>query len=98
MLFAIIAEDKPDGVDHRMAVRPTHLKHLDTLGDKLVFAGPFMDAAGKPCGSLMVIEAQSQAEAEAMVAQDPFVTEGVFESYQVRRWNWGINNPTGRGQ
>ncbi|SFZ85393.1 hypothetical protein SAMN02983003_2555 [Devosia enhydra] len=98
MLFAIIAEDKPDGVDHRMAVRPTHLKHLDTLGDKLVFAGPFIDSAGQPCGSLMVIEAQSQAEAEAMAAQDPFVVEGVFESYQVRRWNWGINNPTGRGQ
>lgn len=98
MLFAIIAEDKPDGLEHRMAVRPTHLKHLETISDRMVFAGPFLDAGGKPCGSLMVIEAADQAEAEAMVARDPYVVEGVFESYQVRPWSWGINNPTGRGQ
>lgn len=96
MLYAIIAEDKPNGLEHRLAVRPTHLAHLDSLGDKLVFAGPFLDANEKPCGSLVVIDAASQAEAEAMAARDPFVTEGVFASYTVRRWNWGINNPTGR--
>jgi uncharacterized protein YciI len=98
VLFAIIAEDKPNGVEHRMAVRPAHLAHLKTVGDKLVFAGPLLDAASQPCGSLMVIEADDQAEAEAMAKRDPFVREGVFESYQVRRWSWGINNPTGRGQ
>jgi uncharacterized protein len=96
MLYAIIAEDKPDGLDHRLAVRPTHLEHLKTLGDKLVFAGPFLDDNEKPCGSLMVVDAPSQAEAEALAAKDPFVAQGVFASYEVRRWNWGINNPTGR--
>jgi uncharacterized protein YciI len=98
MLFAIIAEDKPDGVAHRMAVRPTHLKHLETIADRVVLAGPFLDAQGKPCGSLLVIEAADQAEAEAIAARDPYVTEGVFESYQLRPWSWAINNPTGRGQ
>lgn len=96
MLFAIIAEDRPGGLEHRLAVRPTHLGHLESLGDSLVFAGPFLDADEKPCGSLVVIEAPSLAEAEAMAARDPFVTEGVFARYEVRRWNWGINNPTGR--
>lgn len=96
MLYAIIAEDKPNGLEHRLAVRPTHLEHLKTLGDKLVFAGPFLDDNEKPKGSLMVIDAPSQAEAEAMAAQDPFVAHGVFDRYEVRRWNWGINNPTGR--
>jgi uncharacterized protein YciI len=96
MLYAFIAEDKPNGLEHRLAVRPTHLKHLETLGDKLVFAGPFLDADEKACGSLMVIDAPSQAEAEALAAKDPFVMQGVFGRYEVRRWNWGINNPTGR--
>jgi len=96
MLYAIIAEDKPDGVEHRLATRPEHLEHLKSLGDKLIFAGPFLDADEKPVGSLVVIEASSQAEAEAMAAQDPFVTRGVFASYLVRRWNWAINNPAGR--
>ena len=98
MLFAIIANDKPNGLEHRLATRPEHLAHLDSLGDKLVFAGPFLDGEGKANGSLVVIEAGSQEEAEAMAAQDPFVERGVFESYVVRRWNWGINNPEKRGQ
>ncbi|KKB85647.1 hypothetical protein VW29_06395 [Devosia limi DSM 17137] len=98
MLFAIIAQDQPDGVEHRMAVRPTHLEHLKTLGDKLVFAGPFLDENEKPYGSLMVIEAASLEEAKAMAAADPFAREKVFASYEVRRWNWGINNPDKRGQ
>jgi uncharacterized protein YciI len=96
MLYAIIAEDKPNGLEHRLAVRPTHLEHLKTLGDKLVFAGPFLDENEKPKGSLMVIDAPGHAEAEAMAEQDPFVTQGVFARYEVKRWNWGINNPTGR--
>lgn len=97
-LFAIIAQDKPNGVEHRMAVRPTHLDHLKTLGDKIVFAGPFLGEDDKPFGSLMVIEAADLTEAKTMAAADPFVTEGVFASYEVTRWNWGINNPDKRGQ
>jgi uncharacterized protein YciI len=98
LLFAIIAEDRPDGLEHRMAVRPAHLEHLKALADRLVLAGPFLDAAGKPCGSLVIIEAADQAEAEAMAARDPYVKEALFESYQVRPWNWAINNPDRRGQ
>ena len=30
--YSIIATDKPNGLEHRMAVRPEHLKHLDNLG------------------------------------------------------------------
>ena len=97
-LFAIIAQDQPNGVEHRMAVRPTHLEHLKTLGDKMVFAGPFLDENEKPFGSLMVIEAADLAEAQAMAASDPFAREKVFASYEVKRWNWGINNPDKRGQ
>ena len=97
-LFAIVAQDQPNGVEHRMAVRPTHLKHLESLGDKIVFAGPFLGTDDKPTGSLVVIEALDLAEAQAMAAADPFVTEKVFASYEVKRWNWGINNPTKRGQ
>ena len=98
MLYAIIAQDQPNGVEHRMAVRPTHLEHLKALGDKLVFAGPFIDSDDKPSGSLMVIEAASLEEAKAMAAADPFAKQKVFASYEVKRWNWGINNPDKRGQ
>jgi uncharacterized protein YciI len=98
MLYAIIAEDKKGGVEHRAATRPEHLEHLKAMGDKIVFAGPLFGDDDKPKGSLMVIEAGSLEEAKALTTQDPFVTRGVFASYTVTRWNWGVNNPDGRGQ
>ena len=96
MLYAIIADDKPDGVEHRLAVRPRHLAHLETLGGRLVFAGPFLGTDDKPNGSLVVIEADSLEAAEALAREDPYVKEGVFADFVVRRWNWVINNPDGR--
>jgi uncharacterized protein YciI len=97
-LYSIIAKDKPNGIEHRMAVRPEHLKHLDSLGRTLVLAGPFQSEDGKPTGSFMVIEAGNLAEATSLFEKDPFIKEGVFASYEISRWNWGINNPEKRGQ
>ena len=97
-LYSIVAKDKPNGVEHRMAVRPEHLKHLDGLGQKLVMAGPFQSEEGKPTGSFMVIEAGNLAEATGLFEKDPFIVQGVFASYEISRWNWGINNPDKRGQ
>ena len=91
MLYAIVAYDKPNGLAHRMEVRPDHLAHLDTLGDKLVLAGPFLDANGDMNGSFMVIEAESQADAETVFARDPFVSRGVFGQIEIRPWKIGIN-------
>ena len=98
MLYAMIAKDKPDGLDKRLATRPVHLDHLNGLGDQLVFAGALFGEDDKPNGSLVVIEAASLDAARSMFAADPFVKEGVFESYTVQRWNWAVQNPTGRGQ
>lgn len=92
MLYAIVAYDKPNGLAHRMEVRPDHLKHLDSLGDQLVIAGPFLDAKGDMVGSFMVIEAASQEDAEATFRRDPFVARGVFDSITVKPWKLGINN------
>ena len=97
-LYAIIAKDKPNGLDYRMEVRPDHLKHLDSLGDKLVMAGPFQTEDGKATGSWVVIEAPDLATATTMFEADPFVARGVFGSYEITRWSWGIKNPDKRGQ
>ena len=94
--YSIIATDKPDGLEHRMAVRPEHLKHLDNLGDKLVIAGPFQTEEGKATGSFMVIEAPDLATATSLYEQDPFIKEGVFGSYKISRWAHTINKSAGR--
>lgn len=92
MHYALVAYDKPNGVGHRMAVRPEHLKHLESLGDRLVLAGPFLDDRGDMIGSFMVIDAESQADAEASFARDPFVAQGVFDSITIKPFRLSINN------
>jgi hypothetical protein len=92
MHYALVGYDKPNGLADRMAARPDHLKHLDSLGSRLVLAGPFLDANGEMNGSFMIIDAESQAEAEATFAKDPFVIRGVFGSIEIRPFRIGINN------
>ena len=95
MLFAFICKDKPGKLQVRMDTRPAHVAHLEALNAdrKLAFAGPFLDAEGKPNGSLVVVEAPDVATAEAIAAADPYAKAGLFESVEVRPWNWVFNKP-----
>jgi len=82
MLFVIIGHDGPDGAAKRPAVRPAHLAHLRPLSQagRVKIAGPFLDKTG----SLIVVEADSVAEVWALVARDPYVTEGIFNHVEVK--------------
>lgn len=93
MLFALICNDKPGSVALRMENRPEHLAHLKGLGSTLKFAGPFLDDNGDPCGSLLVVEADSAEAAVAIGNADPYAKAGLFASVEARRWNWTVNNP-----
>lgn len=69
----------------RDAVRPVHREYLQklTAEGKLFEAGPFADGAG----SLLVYEAADVAEAQAILAGDPYSqTPGVIESADIREW------------
>lgn len=95
MFFIVSGRDHEDGLAHRLEVRPSHRAHYEALGDDLILSGPYLDAAGEPIGSMIVIRRDSQEAAEAYVAADPFVTEGVFESVSVSRWDWFMKRPDG---
>ena len=91
MLFALICTDKPNSLDIRLKARPDHLAFLDSIVTKA--AGPFLDDAGNPSGSLVVIEAADMAEAKAIAARDPYAVAGLFASVEIRPWKWLIKNP-----
>ena len=82
MLYVIIGHDAPDAREKRPGVRPSHLAHLDPLAraGRIRLAGPLLDRSG----SLIVLEAASLAEAWALVARDPYVTEGIFNRVEVK--------------
>ena len=95
MLFALICKDKPGALQVRMDTRPEHVKFINGLiaEKKLAFAGPFLDGEGKSNGSLVVIEAEDRAAAEALATSDPYAKAGLFDSVEVRAWSWVFNKP-----
>lgn len=98
MLFALVATDKPDHLDVRLKARADHVAFLERLNAEgsLAFAGPFLDAAQKPCGSLVVVEAETLEAAGALLAQDPYQAAGLFAETRLQPWNWTFNKPAGR--
>jgi uncharacterized protein YciI len=89
--FALVAYDRPNSVARRAEIRPEHLKHLDSLGDALLLAGPFLNDNGEGVGSIVVIQAGSLEEARAMFNRDPFVVEGLFDTIAIKPWKLNIN-------
>jgi uncharacterized protein len=92
LLYALIAHDKPGYLSKRQEVRPEHLKHLDSLGDRLILAGPFLDDNGDMTGSIVVIEAETYAAAKADFERDPFMQAGLFDAVTIKAWKLGVNN------
>ncbi len=82
MVFVVIGKDGPDAQRLRLQHREAHLRRLSVLNEekRLLLAGPFSDRTG----SLIVLEAESREEAIAWMEADPYVTEKVFVSYEVK--------------
>lgn len=85
MRYALICLDKPEALQTRIENRPAHLEHLQSTG-VVEQAGPFIDAAGQMCGSLIVLNVGSKAEAEAWAAADPYAKAGLFQSVMIQEW------------
>ncbi len=95
MLYALICNDKADGLQLRMDTRPDHVAYLDGLNDKgfLKIAGPLLDENENPHGSLVVIEAANRQEAQKLAYSDPYAKAGLFSSVEIRPFKWTFNNP-----
>lgn len=87
MLFVITCLDKPGHGHVRAENREAHLGYLDVLGDALITAGPILSDDGeKPEGSVLIVDFESRAAAEAFAAGDPYNKAGLFEQVCIRRW------------
>ena len=92
MWYVITGRDAPDSLPIRRRVRAAHLARARELSDagRILLAGPCpavdsVDPAEAGfSGSVIVAEFPSLEAARAWIAADPYVTERVFESYEVR--------------
>ncbi len=87
MLFLVLARDgtDPEAPARRLAVRPAHLDTARSLHESgtLRLGGALLNGGERMVGSAMLIEAEDEAAARALVEQDVYFREGVWTSYEV---------------
>ena len=82
--YAIITRDKPGATVTRMARLKEHLAHVEASIDQFAIAGPLRDENGNFTGSLLVVKAESAAEARAMLAKDPYFEADIWSDIEIR--------------
>ena len=86
MRYVITCKDKPGHLPIRMENRPAHVAYLESYLDIMLCAGPTLDSSGNPSGSVLIINFDSLADAEAWAKQDPYSKAGLFESVTITAW------------
>jgi len=85
--YAIIAHDRPGATATRMDRLEEHLTHIEARLDRFAVAGPLRDAQGNVTGSLLVVKAESEADARALLVQDPYYTAQIWSGFEIREFN-----------
>ena len=85
MRVALICIDKPGHLHVRQENRPAHLEHINTSG-VVEMAGPFLSETGEMVGSLVILNVEDLAAAQAWAANDPYAKAGLFASVDIREW------------
>ena len=86
MKIALIAKDKPGALDVRLANREAHVAYLKST-DFVEMAGPLLDENGDMCGSIVILNTEDMAKAEAWAAKDPYKLADLFQSVELIHWN-----------
>jgi uncharacterized protein len=84
MYLALLYDVVDDYVRRRQPFRAEHLALAERFHreGKLLLAGAFDPADG----ALLVFRAESPAEVEAFVREDPYVREGLVTRWRVKAW------------
>ena len=87
MKYIVLFEDAPDASpDIRKTHMSAHLAFLTANAAKIEAAGPLTDPQGKGRDGLWIVEAESPAEIDRLVRDDPFWPTGLRKSYTVIAW------------
>jgi uncharacterized protein YciI len=85
MYWAVWCRDSGVSPEVRKTHGKTHSAYLDKPPLPLVMAGPWLaDEVDGTGGSFMIYRAETRAEVEAAVANDPFAQHGIWASTEIR--------------
>lgn len=86
--YVVIAEDggDADALTRRMEARPAHLegaRHLKA-NDQFLIGGAMLDEQGTMCGSVMIVQFETEAALNEWLSREPYINGKVWEKIQVR--------------
>jgi len=84
-MFALICTDKPGHLETRKKNRDADLAYIADTG-LVLQAGPFLDANGDMCGSLVILSVTTREAAQAWADGDPYYEVGLFEDVRIEEW------------
>ena len=84
MLIALIAKDKAGALQTRLDNRPAHVDYLKSTG-VVSQAGPLLDGEDM-IGSLVILDVEDMAAAQAWADNDPYAKAGLFETVELIPW------------
>ena len=84
MRVALICTDKPGHLQVRLDNRAAHLAHIEASG-VVEMAGPFLND-GAMTGSLVVLNVETLAQAQAWADADPYARAELFSSVMISEW------------
>lgn len=84
MLVALFAKDKAGALQVRKDNREAHLGYIKDTG-VVAQAGPLI-VDGDMAGSLVILDVENMAAAEAWAANDPYAKAGLFASVELVEW------------
>ena len=87
--FVAIVETVPDYVERREAYRPAHRERLLKMKEegKVMMGGAWADPVD---GALLIFRAESLAEVQRMIEEDPYHQHGLWPAVRIREWNVAI--------
>ena len=81
MDYLVVCKDFPDAAAARSAVVDIHLRHVETVMDRIRVAGPVMNAdRSSIVGSFYLYESTTLQDAKRLHSEDPFFKAGIWES------------------
>lgn len=93
-LYIVRFTDHADRLDVRKAHTDAHHAYLGANRDKVLVSGPLRFEAGEtPIGGLWIMRAESKAEIEAFIDNDPFWKHGLRKSREILHWGKSTDQP-----
>ncbi len=81
--FAIMCWDAPDSAPLRAAARDAHFARIEDIMGSIAVAGPLKDESGAFIGSLVIVTAEDEAAARAILEGDPYFVAGVWARCEI---------------